>query len=97
MPGSFEMIPLADDKVRLLGVRCETQCPLINTPIKQLTQLFPDLNMVIVGLLRDDQPVRLSGEDELRVGDDVYFVVETAQVRVRWPRSAMRNRRRDGC
>ena len=80
VPGSFETIPLADDKVRLLGVRCETHCPLINTPIKQLTQLFPDLHIVIVGLLREDQPVRLSGEDELRVGDDVYFVVETAQV-----------------
>jgi trk/ktr system potassium uptake protein len=80
VPGSFETIPLADDKVRLLGVRCEIHCPLINTPIKQLTQLFPDLNIVIVGLLREDQPVRLSGEDELRVGDDVYFVVETTQV-----------------
>jgi trk system potassium uptake protein TrkA len=80
VPGSFETIPLADDKVRLLGVRCEIHCPLINTPIKQLTQLFPDLNIVIVGLLREDHPVRLSGEDELRVGDDVYFVVETTQV-----------------
>lgn len=80
VPGSFEMIPLADDKVRLIGVRCDTHCPLINTPIKQLTQLFPELNIVIVGLLRDDQPVRLTGEDELRVGDDVYFVVETQQV-----------------
>jgi trk system potassium uptake protein TrkA len=80
VPGSFEMIPLADDKVRLIGVRCDPHCPLINTPIKQLTQLFPELNIVIVGLLRDGQPVRLTGEDELRVGDDVYFVVETAQV-----------------
>jgi trk/ktr system potassium uptake protein len=80
VPGSFETIPLADDKVRLLGVRCDMHCPLINTPIKQLTQLFPELNIVIVGLLRNDQPVRLSGEDELRIGDDVYFVVETAQV-----------------
>jgi trk system potassium uptake protein TrkA len=80
VPGSFETIPLADDKVRLLGVHCDMHCPLINTPIKQLTQLFPELNIVIVGLLRNDQPVRLSGEDELRIGDDVYFVVETAQV-----------------
>jgi trk system potassium uptake protein len=80
VPGSFETIPLADDKVRLLGVRCDMHCPLINTPIKQLTQLFPELNIVIVGLLRNDQPVRLSGEDELRIGDDVYFVVETTQV-----------------
>jgi trk system potassium uptake protein TrkA len=80
VPGSFEMIPLADDKVRLLGVRCEAHCPLINTPIKQLTQLFPDLNIIIVGLVRNEQPVRLTGEDELKVGDDVYFVVETEQV-----------------
>lgn len=80
VPGSFEMIPLADDKVRLIGVRCDVHCPLINTPIKQLTQLFPDLSIVIVGLMRQDEPVRLTGEDELLVGDDVYFVVETGHV-----------------
>lgn len=80
VPGSFEMIPLADDKVRLIGVRCDAHCPLINTPIRQLTQLFPDLSIVIVGLMRQDEPVRLTGEDELLVGDNVYFVVETGQV-----------------
>lgn len=80
VPGAFEMIPLADDKVRLLGVRCDANCPLVNTPIKQLTQLFPDLNIVIVGLLRQDQPIQVSGEDQMLVGDDVYFVVDTEQV-----------------
>lgn len=80
VPGSFEMISLAEDRVRLLGVRCESNCPLIHTPIKQLTQLFPDLNIVIVGLVRQEVPMRLSGEDELIVGDDVYFVVETSHV-----------------
>ena len=80
VPGAFEMIPLADDKVRLLGVRCDENCPLVNTPIKQLTQLFPELNIVIVALLRQNEAVRLSGDDEMVVGDDVYFVVETAQV-----------------
>lgn len=80
VPGSFEMISLANDKVRLLGVRCNPNCPLINTPIKQLTQLFPSLSMIIVGLLRDDQPMTPTGEDELLVGDDVYFVVETGHV-----------------
>lgn len=80
VPGAFEMIPLADDKVRLLGVRCDANCPLVNTPIKQLTQLFPDLNIVIVGLLRQDQPIQVSGEDQMLVSDDVYFVVDTEQV-----------------
>lgn len=80
VPGAFEMIPLVDDKVRLLGVRCQENCPVVNTPIKQLVQLFPELNMVVVGLIRGDQPVWLSGEDQMIVGDDVYFVVETEQV-----------------
>jgi trk system potassium uptake protein TrkA len=80
VPGAFEMIPLADDKVRLLGVRCDSNCPLINTPIKQLDQLFPDLNMVIVGLLRHDRPIRLASDEQMMVGDDVYFVIESDQL-----------------
>ncbi len=80
VPGAFEMIPLADDKVRLLGVRCDANCPLINTPIKQLTQLFPDLNMVIVGLLRQDRAIRLTSDEQMMVGDDVYFVIESDQL-----------------
>ena len=77
VPGSFEMIPLADDKVRLLGIHCDDKCPLLNTPIKQLTQLFPDLNAQIVSIVRDDEPFHFTGEDRLTIGDDVYFVVET--------------------
>ena len=80
VPGCFEMISLAEDKVRLLGVRCGANCPLINTRIRELTQLCPSLNIIIVGMLRDDQPIRLTGDDEIRVGDDVYFVVETSQL-----------------
>jgi trk system potassium uptake protein TrkA len=80
VPGAFEMIPLVDDRVRLVGVRCQAHCPLIHTPIKQLTQLFPDLNIIIVGLIRSERPVRVTGENELAVGDNVYYVVETSQV-----------------
>jgi len=80
VPGAFEMIPLADDKVRLLGVRCDVNCPLINTPIKQLSQLFPDLNIVIVGLLRQDRSIRLTSNEQMMVGDDVYFVIESEQL-----------------
>ena len=74
------MLPLADDKVRLLGVHCGAECPLLNTPIKQLTQLFPDLNAQIVSIVRGDKPLHFSGDDQLACGDDVYFVVETEVV-----------------
>lgn len=79
MPGAFEMIPLVDGKVKLLGVRCEENCPLVNTPLRQLTQLFPDLNIVIVGMVRDDLPIFPSADDQMIAGDQVYFVVDSAQ------------------
>jgi len=41
VPGAFEMISLAGDKVKLLGVRCGDDCPVVNTPLRQLTQAFP--------------------------------------------------------
>ncbi len=80
VPGAFEMIPLADDKVKLLGVRCREDCPLVNTPLRQLTQLFPDLNIVIVGLMRGDEAIVPTSDDQMLPGDEVYFVVDSEQV-----------------
>ena len=80
VPGAFEMIPLVGDKVRLLGVRCEEDCPVVHTPLRQLTQLFPDLNIVITGLTRDGRPIVPTADDRMLPGDEVYFVVDTEQV-----------------
>jgi trk system potassium uptake protein TrkA len=77
VPGAFEMIPMVDDKVRLVGVRCGDECPLVHTPLRQLTQLFPDLSIVIVGLMRENTPIVPSGDDQLLPGDEVFFVVDT--------------------
>lgn len=79
VPGAFEMIPLVDGKVKLLGVRCGDECPLVNTPLKQITQLFPDLNITIIGILRDGDEIIPSSNDELISGDAVYFVVDSEQ------------------
>ena len=81
VPGAFEMISLVDDKVKLLGVRCGENCPVVNTPLRQLTELFPDLNIVIVGLMRNDVPIIPTSNDHMLPGDEVYFVVDSEQVR----------------
>ena len=80
VPGAVEMIPLAGDKVRLIGVRCRETCPIVNTPLRQLTQLFPDLNIVIVGIIREGKAMVPAADDSMLAGDEVYFVVETAQL-----------------
>ncbi len=78
--GAFEMIPLANDKVKLVGVRCNENCPLVNTPLRQLSRLFPSLNVVVVGLLREGRPIVPSGDDQMLPGDEVYFVVDSKQL-----------------
>ena len=76
-PGSFDMISLADDKVKLMGIRCEDDCPVVNTPLKQLTQLFPDLNIIVVGIVRDNNPIVPSRDDYMLPGDEVYLIVDS--------------------
>jgi trk system potassium uptake protein TrkA len=80
VPGAIDVIPLVGDKVRLIGVRCTDQCPLINTPLRQLTVLFPDLAIVIIGIVRDGKAIVPTSEDQMMEGDEVYFVVDTAHV-----------------
>lgn len=78
-PGAFEMIPMANDRVKLVGLRCEENCPVVHTPLRQLTQLFPDLNIVVVGWMRNEKAIVPSADDEMLPGDEVYFVVESEQ------------------
>ncbi|MTJ80733.1 MAG: Trk system potassium transporter TrkA [Telmatospirillum sp.] len=81
VPGAIEVIPLAGDKVRLIGVRCTEDTPLVNTPLRQLTVLFPDLNIVVVGIVRDGRAIVPSAEDQMLAGDEVLFVVDTQHIR----------------
>ncbi|NKB50216.1 MAG: Trk system potassium transporter TrkA [Alphaproteobacteria bacterium] len=80
VPGSFEMIPLADNKLRLIGVRCDEDCPILDTPLRQLTSLFPDLHITIVGIIRESKTIVPSGDDHLETGDEVYLVVDASHV-----------------
>jgi trk system potassium uptake protein TrkA len=77
VPGATELIPLAHNKVRLLGVRCTEDTPVNFTPIRQLAALFPELSIVIVGIVRQDRPMVPSPDDQMLPGDDVYFVCAT--------------------
>lgn len=80
IPGAFDSIPLADGKVRVIGVRCSGDCPVINTPLRQLAGLFPDLNIIVVGIIRNGQLIVPSAGDEMVPGDEVYFAADGEHV-----------------
>ena len=80
VPGAFDMIPLGDDKVRVIGVRCTEHCPIVNTPLRQLTSLFPELNIIIVSIIRDGQATVPTSNDQMLPGDEIYFVADARHV-----------------
>ena len=75
VPGTTNVVPLANGQVYMVGVICEDNCPVVNTPLKQLDTLFPDLGMSIMGISRDRAIVIPGEEDQMLIGDEVYFAV----------------------
>ena len=75
-PGAFNVVPFGDGRVQFLGVRIEEDCPIINTPIKQIPDLFSGLHAAIVGVKRDGEIFAPTPDDPLNVGDDAYFVTK---------------------
>ena len=80
VPGAFDMISLSDGKVKIIGVRCTADTPVVNTPITHITSLFSNIDICVVGIIRGDQTILPTPNDLLCAGDEVYFAV--AQDRV---------------
>lgn len=74
-PGSFNIIPLVEGQIKLVSVLCHDDCPLLNTPMKQLYTLFPDLLFKVVAIIRGEEKIVPDHMDQVQPKDEVYFVV----------------------
>lgn len=80
VPGTTSVVPLADGALHLCGVLCEQECAIVNTPLRQLTDLFPDRCVKIIAIVRAGKPFIPSGDDQMLIGDEVFFVASTDQL-----------------
>ena len=79
-PGALDNVPFASNKVKMLEIAIEKACPIINLPLKKLTENFPNFKANIVGLVRKEKFQFLKKEDKLLEGDSVYLVVSSEQL-----------------
>jgi trk system potassium uptake protein len=80
VPGAFDMIPLADGMVKVIGVVCGAHCPIINAPLRQLTGLFPELSIEVMAIIRGDRHIIPCSDDQMLAGDEVYFACDHQHV-----------------
>ncbi len=79
-PGAFETKSFVDGKVWAVGVKLREECPIINTPLRQVGELFPDLKITIVAIMRDEKIWRAHADDQLSPGDKIIFVADRDDV-----------------
>lgn len=79
LPGAFEAIYFADEQVITLGIKLEDDCPVVNTPLSQLSGLFPDLKAVVCGIVRDGKLFVPRSQDQMLPGDRAYVVADKSQ------------------
>jgi len=76
IPGTTNVFSLADGEVPLVGVICQENCPVINTQIRQINVLFPDLPITICLILRGDKIMIPEPYEEILPYDEVYFFTD---------------------
>ncbi|WP_029355945.1 Trk system potassium transporter TrkA [Bosea sp. 117] len=80
LPGAIDTVNFADGQVVAVGVVCLDECPVLDTPLRQLTELFPDLRAVVVAVNRKGRVFVPRSSDALVAGDIAYFIAHSDHV-----------------
>ena len=80
-PGAFDVAEFARSSVTMLGVSCKNDCPILDTPLRNLIDLFPDLSVTVMAIIRGTiLIVPRGGDDIILSGDRVYLACPTMQI-----------------
>lgn len=79
-PAAFDTESFMNGKAQLLGITIGEDCPVINTPLRQLTDLFSTLRALVVGIRREGALFVPSAGDQLFPSDDCYLFTENSDV-----------------
>lgn len=76
-PAAFDTESFLEGRAQLLGIMIDEDCPVINTPLRQLSDLFSTLRALVVGIRREGTLFVPSAGDQLFPGDEAYLFTDT--------------------
>ena len=79
-PAAFDIKSFVDGRIWAVGYRMGEDCPILETPLRQIRELFPDLRFTVVSVKRGDSIFRPVADDQLEGGDEIYFVCDRERV-----------------
>ncbi len=81
LPGARDVVTFLSDEVAMVAIECDENCPVVDTPLSQLTELFPELNAVVSGIYRDGEMIAPRSMDQILLGDIAYVIAARSQIR----------------
>lgn len=79
-PGTSEVLPLLDNKMHLLAFKISDNSPLLKTPLLNMNQIAPDLEVEIVCIIRRGNVFIPYKSDILEAGDEIFLLTPTEKI-----------------
>jgi trk system potassium uptake protein len=80
-PGAFDTVPLAEGRVQLLGIHCNTgTCSLLGHRLGELKSLLADPGFAVITIVRNGHAFIPGGQERIERGDDVSAIAKTRRV-----------------
>ena len=73
VPSAFETEYFLDGGAQMIGIGLDETCSVLNTPLRQLSELFSTLRALVIGVRRNGELFVPSPSDQLFLGDQVYI------------------------
>lgn len=76
-PAAFDTQSFLGGQAQLIGIALSEDCPVLFTPLRQLTDLFSTLRAIVVGVRREGRLFAPNAGDQLFAGDQIYLFCHT--------------------
>jgi trk system potassium uptake protein TrkA len=79
-PAAFDVHEYFQGKALLIGLQLDEDCAVLNTSLRELSELFPSLRIMVAGVRRGKRLFAPEPEDQLYAGDQVYLLTDSRDV-----------------
>jgi trk system potassium uptake protein TrkA len=79
-PSTFDNETFLSDDAQMLGIALGPDCPVLNTPLKQLSELFSTLRAIVVGVRREGTLFVPARATSCSTGDQIYVFTHSMDV-----------------
>lgn len=79
-PAAFDTEKFLGGNAQLIGLAIDENCPVIHTPLRQLSELFSTLRAIVVGIRREGRLFVPNPSDQIYADDQIYVSAATPDV-----------------